>query len=186
MYKDKFLLKKFNFHSKVWSIFFAIIISVLIFAFRDKFVHLQGYGYLGLFVLSIVGNATIILPVPVILTAFVAGAVFNPLIVALVVTSGATLGELTGYLVGYGSSDLVEKDLRLQKVKKWIDKFGLWTLFVLAAVPNPFFDLAGIVAGASETPIYKYLIYVWLGKLVKFGILAYLGSHSVVILDKFI
>ena len=58
-----------------------------------------------------------------------------------------------------------------------MDKFGLWALFVLAAIPNPFFDLAGIVAGATEVPIYKYLIVVWFGKLIKFSAFAYLGAN---------
>lgn len=173
-------------YSKVWGLIFAIIISVLIFVFKDKFVHLQGYGYFGLFVLSIIGNATIILPAPVILTAFVAGAVFNPFIVALVVATGATIGEMTGYMAGYGGSELVETDPKLIRVKKWMDKFGLWVIFVLAAIPNPFFDLAGIVAGATGIPIYKYLVIVWLGKVIKFGLFAVLGSHSIAIIDKFI
>lgn len=173
-------------YSKIWGLVFAVIISVLIFVFRDKFIHLQGYGYVGLFILSIIGNATIILPAPVILTAFVAGAVFNPIVVAFVVATGATIGEITGYLAGYGSTDLIDGDPKLAKVKKWMDRFGLWVIFVLAAVPNPFFDLAGIVAGATGVSIYKYLIVVWLGKLIKFGLIAVIGSHSIAIIDKFI
>lgn len=173
-------------YSKIWGLVFAVIISVLIFVFRDKFIHLQGYGYVGLFILSIIGNATIILPAPVILTTFVAGAVFNPIVVAFVVATGATIGEITGYLAGYGSTDLIDGDPKLAKVKKWMDRFGLWVIFVLAAVPNPFFDLAGIVAGATGVSIYKYLIVVWLGKLIKFGLIAVIGSHSIAIIDKFI
>lgn len=177
------LLKK---HSRTLGLIVAILISVLAFIYRDSFIKLQNYGYFGLFVLSILGNATIILPVPVILTAFIGGAIFNPFIVTVIVASGASIGELTGYLAGYGGTGIVEKDAKLQKVKKWMDKHGLWTLFVLAAIPNPLFDLAGIIAGATKIPIHKYLIIVWLGKLIKFGIFAFLGMSSVELIDKFI
>ena len=178
----KFLKK----YSPVLGILFAVAISVLVFVFRNKFVSLQNYGYLGLFVLSILGNATIILPFPTILSAFLGGAVFNPLITGVVISLGAAIGELTGYLAGAGGGEIIEKDLRVQKVRKWMDKYGLWTLFILAVIPNPLFDLAGIVAGATKIPVYKYLIVVWLGKLVKFVAISYLGAGSVNLIDRFV
>lgn len=164
----------------------AIIITVLVFIFRDNFTHLQAFGLVGLFVISIIGNATIILPAPVILTAFIGGAIFNPLAVTLVVAFGATIGELTGYLAGYGGSEIAGGEVKLKKVKAWMDKYGLWTLFVLAAIPNPLFDLAGIVAGATKVPVYKYFLVVFAGKIIKFAIFSYLGANSINLIDKYI
>jgi uncharacterized membrane protein YdjX (TVP38/TMEM64 family) len=158
----------------------------LIFIFKDKFTHLQGFGLLGLFVISIIGNATIILPAPVILTAFVGGAIFNPITVTLVVALGATIGELTGYLAGYGGQEIIDGEVKLGKVRGWMAKHGLWTLFILAAIPNPLFDLAGIIAGATRIPVYKYFVVVLLGKIIKFGVFAYLGANSIGLIDKFI
>lgn len=151
------------------------VLSVAIFIYRDKFINLQGYGYLGLFVLSVLGNATIVLPVPVVLTAFLGGGIFNPFLVGLVVSLGATLGELTGYFAGLTGSGIMEDGKKLKKIRGWMGKHGLLTLFVLAAVPNPAFDLAGIVAGATKVSIYKYLIAVFGGKLIKFLAISYLG-----------
>jgi uncharacterized membrane protein YdjX (TVP38/TMEM64 family) len=176
---NKVIIKKFfKKYSPAFGLLFAVAISVIVFIFRDKFIGLQHYGYIGLFALSVLGNATIILPVPIILTAFIGGAVFNPLIVGVVVSLGATIGELTGYFAGRG-------DPRVQKVSKWMEKYGLWTLFILAAVPNPLFDLAGIVAGATKIPVYKYFIVVWLGKLIKFVAISFIGAGSVSIIDRF-
>ena len=172
--------------SKVLFLVAAVVLSILIFIFRGEFVRLEGYGLFGLFILSIIGNATIVLPVPVVLTAFLGGAIFNPFLVAVVVSLGATIGELTGYMAGVGGGAFVEKDVRIQKVKKWMDKYGLWTIFFLAAVPNPLFDLAGIIAGATKISIYKYLPIVWAGKLIKFGIFSYLGANSAGFIDKFV
>ena len=176
----------FKKYSPALGLLFAIAISILVFVFRDKFIGLQSYGYLGLFLLSILGNATIVLPVPIILTAFIGGAIFNPLIVGAVVSLGATIGELTGYLAGAAGGNIVEKDPKIQKVKKWMDKYGLWALFILAVIPNPLFDLAGIVAGATKIPVYKYFLVVWLGKFVKFVAISYLGAGSVGLIDKFV
>lgn len=161
-------------YTKLLGLFLALVISVVIFVFRDKFTNLQGYGYAGLFLLSILGNATIVLPVPVVLTAFLGGGIFNPFWVGVVVSLGATIGELTGYLAGMSGRDVIEKE-KFKKIKGWMDKYGLWTIFVLAAVPNPAFDLAGIVAGATKISVYRYFLVVWLGKLLKFLLISYAG-----------
>lgn len=169
-------------YPKLLGLFLAITISFLVFVFRDKFVHLENYGYLGIFLISILGNATIIFPVPVILTAFIGGGIFNPVMVGVVAAFGAGIGELTGYLAGFGGRVAIKKKEKLFKVEKWMDRYGIWALFVLAVIPNPLFDLAGIVAGATKIPVWKFLIVVWLGKMVKFVTISYLGAGSVKIL----
>jgi uncharacterized membrane protein YdjX (TVP38/TMEM64 family) len=108
-------------------------------------------------------------------TTVAAGALLNPVLVGIFSAIGSTIGELTGYYAGVGGEDLIKKDKRIEKVEKWMDRYGLWVVFVLAAVPNPIFDLAGIVSGASGIPVRKYLIAVLGGKLIKFILLAYLG-----------
>jgi len=165
-------------YQNILGLVFILFLSVTIFIFRDRFTDLQEYGYLGLFLISVIGNATIVLPVPVVITAFLGGGIFNPFWVAVIVSLGATIGELTGYIAGASGKYLIDENQKIEKVKKWMDKYGLWTLFILAAVPNPFFDLAGIVAGATKVPVYKYLIVVTLGKLIKFGMISYLGAGA--------
>jgi uncharacterized membrane protein YdjX (TVP38/TMEM64 family) len=177
------VVKKILANKKVWGLFLAVFLSITIFIFRNEFVYLKGYGLFGLFILSILGNATIILPVPVVLTAFVGGAIFNPLLTGLVVSFGATIGELTGYLAGVGGGELIIKDQKFNRVYKFMEKHGLWALFVLAAIPNPFFDLAGMVAGATKVPVFKYFVAVLLGKIVKFVTISYLGFASAEIID---
>src|SRR3989304_9840317 len=95
-------------YSKLFGLVFAFVLSAVIFVFRDKFTNLQGYGYFGLFVLSILGNATIVLPVPVVLTAFLGGGIFNPFLVGVVVSLGATIGELTGYFAGASGREVID------------------------------------------------------------------------------
>ncbi|MDP3994806.1 MAG: VTT domain-containing protein [bacterium] len=173
-------------HSRLFGLIFALIVSALVLVYRDKFVNLEGYGYLGIFLISVLGNATIVFPIPVILTAFIGGGIFNPFVVGIVTAVGAAIGELTGYMVGYGGKVVIKNDKKLAKIEGWMKKHGLWVLFVLSAIPNPFFDLAGIVAGATGVPVYKYLIVVTLGKMVKFITISFLGAGSIGLLDKYL
>lgn len=161
----------------------AFGISLAIFGFRGQFARLEKYGYLGLFLLSVFGNATVILPVPVVLTAFLAGGLLQPFAVAVFTALGASIGELTGYLAGISGRIVVDKNPQLEKVQDKMQKHGLWVLFVLAAIPNPLFDLAGIVAGVSKIPVWKYLTAVFLGKCVKFLIFSYLGAGAVGVIE---
>lgn len=174
--------KRLTRHPGIFGLIFAVGLSVLIFVYRNQLSQIQGYGFVGLFLFNILGSATIFLPTPLFLTAFAAGAIYNPFLVAVIASAGSAIGELTGYAAGYGAEELLEKDLKVQRVKKWMDKYGLWALFFLAAIPNPLFDAAGIIAGATKISIKKYLIVVWLGKLIKFLVISYLGAGSIKIL----
>lgn len=169
---------------KYLLIFASILISGLIIYFRNDLAKLQGYGIFGIFIISILGNATVIIPAPVILSAFVGGSIYNPVVVGLVVALGATIGELTGFMAGVGGQAVVtdnehQKHKYYKIVEKWMTKSGFLTIFVLAAIPNPLFDLAGIFAGATGYPIKKFLLATFLGKSVKFLTVALLGSRFI-------
>lgn len=171
----KKIIRFFKKHVRIFGVIGAIAISALILVFKDKFIHLQGLGIFGIFILSILGNATLILPVPVVLTAFVGGGLYNPLLVAVVIALGATIGEMTGYLAGISGQEIIEEP-KYKKVRKWMDKYGLWTVFVLAAIPNPLFDLAGIISGSTKIPVDRFFAVTFLGKIIKFILIAFLGK----------
>lgn len=161
----------------------AVAITVVVFLLRDRLQDVKEYGYAGLFLISILGNATIVLPVPTLVTAFVGGGVFNPILVGVISAAGATIGELTGYLAGMGGQAIIDNRDLHERFERWMDRYGLFALFFLAAVPNPFFDVAGIIAGMSGIPVATYMLVVWAGKIVKFILIAYLGASSMGLLD---
>ena len=156
---------------------FALAISIIIILNKDQFADLSGYGYLGIFVISILGNSTIVLPAPVVLTAFVGGSLFNPFAVGLITALGASIGELTGFLAGLGGKAFVKENNSYKKIEGWIHRNGFLTIFVLAVIPNPLFDLAGIASGVTGYPMVKFLAATLLGKSIKFLILAFLGAR---------
>jgi uncharacterized membrane protein YdjX (TVP38/TMEM64 family) len=166
------------------GILFAIGVSIAIFVFRDQLRAVGNYGYLGIFLIAVIGNATIVLPVPTIVTAFAGGSVFNPILVGLISAVGATIGELTGYVAGRSGTAIVENQDVYDRFERWMDRYGLFALFVLAAIPNPLFDVAGIIAGLSKMKVSTYLVVVCAGKIVKFLAIAYLGAGSSNLLDQ--
>lgn len=157
----------------------VIGITVFIFAIRDRAAQMAPYGYPGIFVVSLLANATLILPAPGWAVTFAMGAVFNPLGVALAAASGATLGELTGYMAGFSGQAVIENARVYEKLLGWTRRYGALTIVALAAIPNPVFDLAGIAAGALRMPVGLFLLYTWIGKMIKMVALAYGGAASV-------
>jgi uncharacterized membrane protein YdjX (TVP38/TMEM64 family) len=162
----------------------AIGITVTVYLLRDRLQDVAGYGYLGLFLISILGNATIILPMPTMLTAFLGGSLYNPILVGVISAGGATIGELTGYLAGFGGQAIVENRGMYERFQGWMERYGLVALFVLAAIPNPFFDVAGIIAGMSRIRVTTFMAVTWAGKIVKFVAIAYLGAGSLELIER--
>jgi len=134
------------------------------------------YGYPGVFAINLLGNATVILPAPSLAVVSVMGTVLNPFLVGLAAGTGAAIGELTGYLAGWSGQAVIGNRGRYERMLGWTDKYGLWVVFVLSAIPNPLFDLAGIAAGAVKIPVLQFLLVCWLGKTVKTTLFALGGS----------
>ena len=48
-------------------------------------------------------------------------------------------------------------------------------VFLLALVPNPVFDVGGVLAGALRMPVFRFLLACWAGKSVRLIAIALLG-----------
>lgn len=161
---------------RLTSLVFVVAIIAAIFVFRESITKLGAYGYPGIFLISIIANATIILPVPGVVLTSAMAAVFNPFWVAVAAGSGAALGELSGYLAGFSGQAVVENTRNYERLKGWMAKYGGWAILLLAFIPNPAFDLAGITAGTLKMPLPKFLLFTWIGKLLKMLVFAYTGA----------
>lgn len=150
--------------------------TVLLILSREKIQHLEVYGYPGIFLISLLSNATILVPLPGVMITSAMAMVFNPFWVAIASGSGAALGELSGYLVGVSGQPMLEKSEKVKKLSAWMRRNQAWTIFLLALIPNPLFDMAGFMAGASRMPIWKFLLFCLLGKIAKMLAFAYLGA----------
>lgn len=145
----------------------------------------QQYGYLGVFIISLIGNATVILPAPSLAVTFSMGAVLAWPLVGLVAGIGEALGESTGYMAGYGGRVILEENQTWRRLRFWMENHGMLTIFVLSVIPNPFFDLAGMTAGALKYSYLKFLLAAWVGKTLKTLLFAWAGGHSINWLSQF-
>jgi len=137
---------------------------------------LEGYGYLGAFLISLTFNATLILPAGNILILSVLGAVLpSAVVVGLVGGAGAAIGEITGYLAGYSGRGLAQRSKLYYRVEGWMRRWGTLTIFIMSVVPF-IFDLAGIAAGALRFPFWKFFLLCWLGRTILYIVVALLGA----------
>ncbi len=154
----------------------VIALTVFLIANRDQVKQLGAYGYPGIFVLSILANATIIVPVPGVILTTAMAAAFNPFWVAIAAGLGAALGELSGYLAGFSGQAIVENASLYDRLTGWMRKYGNITILVLAFIPNPAFDVAGMIAGTLKMKVTQFLFFCALGKILKMMIFAYTGA----------
>ncbi len=164
--------------ARIGALAAVIAITLLVFSIRNRAEELQAYGYPGIFLLSLLANSTVILPAPGIALTYAFGAVFHPIGVALAAGTGAALGELTGYLAGFGGQGVVNDIPMYDRITQWTEEYGGWIILVLAFIPNPFFDIAGAAAGALKMPLPTFLLWVLVGKILKMLVIAYAGAAS--------
>ena len=135
------------------------------------------WGYLGIFIVSFIGSATIIFPAPAFLVVFIFGGVLNPWLVGISAAVGAALGELTGYAIGLGGKKVIEKKYKywLRKANKWMEKYKAFFIITLfAATPLPD-DVLGLFCGAIKYDLKKFFLASLTGKLIMNLALAFGG-----------
>lgn len=156
--------------------------------------RLESFGYVGVFLANLASTATVFIPVPGLTAAGQTLIVtqaknLNPVAVGLLGGTGMALGEVTAYAAGAAGSEAVEEG-RIQvpagirkpveRIVGWVDwlmdHYGFVTLLVLSAIPNPFFEVAGLTAGASRMNFWRFMIAVMIGKNVRGLLLAFVGN----------
>ena len=159
------------------------ILAIVVGAFwlgtqRELVQRFSQWGYLSSFLISLIGSATVILPAPGLALILALGAHLNPLLLGVVAGFGSGLGELSGYLAGKAGRNLVSSEGRFNAFLHHVTtRFTTPALFVLAILPLPIFDFAGILAGALRMPILRFLTVVISGKIIKHALAAYLGAE---------
>ncbi len=171
---------------RVLALFGVVALTVYISSLRDRVEQFATFGYPGIFLIALLANATILLPAPGVAIIYAMGAIFNPLGVGLAAGTGGAIGELSGYLAGFSGQAVVERTDVYNRIKPWIDKYGGWAILVLSAIPNPFFDIAGIAAGIAKMPVHVFLLFTWIGQLIKMTLFALAGHYSIALIANFL
>jgi len=166
---------------------FQISAFIMIFALSVGFFYLACfhldlrsllvYGYSGVFLINLACAATIIFPIPGEAMNIAAGATLNPLWLGLIASAAATIGELTSYIAGYLGRKAILSGYseRYKKAEYWLHRYGNFAVFIFALLPILIFDLLGIAAGSFRFPLWKFILFCWLGGLIRCLLEAYLG-----------
>ena len=162
------------------------VFAVAFFYFGADTSNLRSWGYAGVFLINLVGSASILLPSPAVASVFGGGALLDDLLgvpafiwVGLIAGLGEALGEFSGYAAGYGGRIVFENRPEYERIHRWMERHGMLSMFLLSIFPNPLFDLAGVAAGAVRMPIRSFFLAVLSGKVIKDTYLAAIGGLGV-------
>jgi membrane protein YqaA with SNARE-associated domain len=137
------------------------------------------YSYFGVFLLSFIGTASIIIPIPYTLIIFTLSLTgqWNSALLIVAGGLGSALGELTGYALGYFGRRVVseERQRKMTYLVRLFDRYGPLAIFVFALTPLPD-DLLFIPLGIMRYKFYKAFIPSLIGKLLMIFILVNSGS----------
>ena len=154
----------------------VILVTVLVQKPTNFDEYLKSSGYVGVFLMALIGSASPIWPLPGSWAVFIAaGLGLNPIILGLLGGLGEAIGELTGYTAGFGGQVALQRFKRYKQIEGWMRRWGGPTIFVVSAIPNVFIKAATIAAGGLRYPIWKFFIFCWAGKTVKSLAFAFAG-----------
>lgn len=178
----------------------------------DVATFINTFGYIGVFLISLVGSGIGFVPLPSFVVVIAAGAILNPLLVGVSAGFGAAIGELVAYAIGfgvlYGHKKLSKKNARRREEskraainesrhlgfwKRWFSipkmrKFfksrkGPLLIFIFAVTPLPD-KVVGFVCGAIKYDVKKFFLFTLIGKIILHIALAYVGFYGIDILEK--
>ncbi len=143
------------------------------------------YGYLGVFLISLIGAVSIFFPIPYSVIIFTLGGLpnFEPVWIAVAAGLGSSIGEFSGYLLGYGGRKAIGEKYRkrMDLLVRLFNRYGVIVIFAFALTPLPD-DLIFIPLGIMRYSIVRAFIPALAGKFLMNLIVAYSGRFSVQII----
>ncbi len=158
----------------------SILLVILAVIFQQKLSQFRSLGLLGIFLINFFGSATLFLPAPALVFVVAGGLLYQPILVALVSAVGSALGDMLGFFLGQSGKQLFgskSKSTILQKSLTIVFKRHAGILiFLFALIPNPFFDVVGILAGILSYPPMRFFMILVIARFIRDVLLAYFGA----------
>jgi len=191
-------IKKFFAHKESWFAVLGLLLTIIFiavaFIYPQFFDRLKAWGYIGLFIISLMGSSAAIIPVPGMAVQFALGATLlppfgwplwaGPMVVGLIGAVAETIGSFTIYMAGVGGSTSLNKNAkksasRWARIYNWIirlmRKHSFLAIFLVSAIPSPLFYPVSLAAGAAAIGKRKFIFLVLFGKFIKCCLIAYFG-----------
>ncbi len=142
--------------------------------------RLREYAVPGAFLVMLIANATVVVPVPWPAVLIPIAQQTDNLPGVLVAGAlGSAIGEAVAFYIGRTGRGVIA-DTRFYR---WVQSQlthpwrSFAVLFILAAPPNPLFDVAGITAGAMGLPFWMFFVAVFLARIIRIWIIvAFAGA----------
>jgi membrane protein YqaA with SNARE-associated domain len=155
-----------------------IALNIAVYLAPIDYRGLTTFAYAGAFLVCLIANAVVAIPIPYIpVIAHIGATAQSPALVVVLGALGSVIGESVAYVVGRAEQGLVSehplyKRLHRLAERKWLA--GM-VLFGLAVPLNPLFDVAGLAAGAMGMRYRVFFIAVFTARVVRLALIVWLG-----------
>lgn len=157
----------------------SVAIAAIVLFFSSEIASLGSLGYVGAFLIALLSSATIIFPAPGWAVIAAMSASFDPLLLGLAAGLGSAIGELSGFVAGDGVRDILSTRIKESKqIEEIVRKYGVFAIGFFAFIPNPLFDVAGVIAGGLKIEWWKFLVACAAGRVLRYVLLAMAGQFT--------
>jgi membrane protein YqaA with SNARE-associated domain len=154
----------------------AIISGFLLWRMLFGGEDITSLGLGGIFLASMLSHLTMVardlfVPLFIPLTAL-----YHPVLLGFAAGVGGAIGDVSAYALGWGVSESLEGKSKTEDlVGRWVRRYGLWAILVVAATPLPDLPIV-MLAGSRRLPFKKLLVIEAAGKTVLYSVGAFFGG----------
>ena len=167
---------------------FALLLEYLMAYFNVSVERFASTAYLLVFIITLASNASILVPVALHVSIMIAAAkYFDPVLIALSASVAGALGEISAYYAGrWGRKRIVqlENTPGYERLVGWMERHGSWGIFLISLQPIFPIDVAGLLAGVSKMPLWKFFLPCLAGKFPKYILACYIGEPFLEVLRR--
>jgi membrane protein YqaA with SNARE-associated domain len=153
----------------------AVISGVILYEMVIKNNFLGEIGLAGIFFASMLSHLTVVGRDIFVPTFLPLTSVYHPMVLGSIAGWGGAIGEMTTYYWGLGIRETIKQDETKNGFFKWINKYGLPAILLVAASPLPDTPII-LLAGSARFSKVKLLLIEGVGKTLWYTIGAVLGG----------
>jgi len=154
----------------------AILSGVVLWRWTTNPDALGQFGLRGIFLASMLSHLTVVARDMFIPMFLPLASVYHPLVLGASAGIGAAIGELTTYFLGWGVAESLEESVQEDsRLSRWIKKYGLWAVLLVAVTPLPDTPIV-LLAGSTRLPFGKLFLVECLGKTALYSLGAVVGG----------
>ncbi len=165
----------------------------LISKFYTQIVKWAGHRHAPYYLTGICIAESAVLPFPpeILLTPMTIANPRSSVRFAFLATLGSVIGAMVGYFIGDFAYELLVQPMieyfgltsHFNEVEMLFQEHGIWIIFVAALIPLPF-KICTITAGMTEMAIFPFLLAAFLGRGLRFNLVAMLSRFGGKIIEE--